>query len=197
MRMNYYEQQLVNEWRKTMSRREAEEHLYEVRRDVNGDPFKQLQPERTRYAYGNKQEAKRERIQEEVDRMAEGKPIDPEHPILRKYIPKEFGTDLRYLNKSEFQTMRAEMASYYGVPEWWFDDSDLTCQETKVPEYKAMLMKPNRKAYELLLHKKTKLDGLAMLLQLEGLDFNRMIFRPGMFVHYAIACQEEALGIKK
>ena len=188
MRMNGYEQQLVNKWRRTMSRREAEEHLYEVREEQNGDPYEQLRPER--YAPGVKQEMKRESIKAAVDNEAIGKAVDPEHPVLRKYIPAEWGTEVGGLTKAAHQTMKADIATTYDIPIWILDISNLETQETKIPEFKERISKPNRSAYELLSRKKTRLDGLSKLL---GREIYELFWDPYRLVSYAKECQENAL----
>ncbi len=188
MIMNKYEQQLVNQWRRTMSRREAEEHLHKVREEQNGDPYEQLRPER--YAPGVKQEMKRERIQAAVDREAKGKAVDPEHPVLRKYIPAEWGTNLDGLTKAAYQTMKAEIASTYDIPVWILDIGYLATQETKIPEFKERISKPNRRAYELLSHKKTRLKGLTELL---GSEIYELFSDHYRLVSYAKECQKNAL----
>ena len=188
MRMNGYEQQLVNKWRRTMSRREAEEHLYEVREEQNGDPYEQLRPDR--YAPGVKQEMKRERIKAAVDSEVKGKAVDPEHPVLRKYIPAEWGTEVGGLTKAAYQTMKADIASTYDIPIWILDISNLETQETKIPEFKERISKPNRSAYELLSRKKTRLDGLSKLL---GREIYELFWEPYRLVSYAKECQENAL----
>lgn len=184
MRMNGYEQQLVNKWRRTMSRREAEKHLYEVREEQNGDPYEQLRPER--YAPGVKQEMKRERIKAAVDNET----VDAEHPVLRKYIPAEFGTEVGGLTKAAHQTMKADIASTYDIPIWILDISNLETQETKIPEFKERISKPNHSAYELLSHKKTRLDGLNKLL---GREIYELFWDPYSLVGYAKECQENVL----
>ena len=187
MRMNRYEQQLVNKWRRTMSRREAEEHLREARAEQNGDEFEQLRPER--YAPGVKQEMKRERIKAEVDNESKGKAVDPEHPVLRKYIPAEWGTDVGGLTRAAYRTMKADIASTYDIPIMILEISNLEKHETKIPEFKDRISKPNRKAYELLSRKKTRLDGLSELL---GREIYELFWDPYRLVSYAKECQENA-----
>lgn len=188
MIMNRYEQQLVREWRRTMSRREAEKHLYEVREEQNGDPYEQLRPER--YAPGVKQEMRRERIKATVDNEAKGKAVDPEHPVLRKYIPAEWGTDVGGLTKAAYQTMKADIASTYDIPIWILNISKLETQETKIPEFKERISRPNHSAYKLLSQKKTRLDGLSKLL---GKEIYELFLDPYRLVSYAKECQEKVL----
>lgn len=188
MRMNGYEQQLVNEWRRTMSRREAEEYLYEVREEQNGDPYAQLRP--VKYAPGVKQEMKRQRIKDAVDKEAKGKAVDPEHPVLRKYIPAEWGTEVGGLTKAAYRTMKADIAATYDIPIWILEISNLETQETKIPEFKERISKPNRSAYELLSRKKTRLDGLSKLL---GREIYELFWDPYRLVSYAKECQENVL----
>lgn len=190
MRMNGYEQRLVNQWRMSMSRRDAEAHLYEVREEINGDPYEQLRPERVKYAPGVKQEIKRERIRTEVDEEAKGKPIDPEHPVLRKYVPEEWGTGTEGLTKAEHQTMKADIAETYDIPIWILDISNLERNETRIPEFKEAISKPNKKAYELLSYKKTRLDGLFELL---GKDLYDMFADHYRLVRYAKEAQEASM----
>jgi hypothetical protein len=188
MIMNRYEQQLFNELRRTMSRREAEEYLYEAREEQNGDPYEQLRPER--YAPGVKQEMKREKIKAAVDRRAKGKAVDPEHPVLRKYIPAEWGTDVSGLTKAAHQAMKADIATTYDIPVWILYISILETQETKIPEFKERISKPNRRAYELLSRKKTRLSGLFELL---GKEIYELFLEPYKLVSYAKECQENVL----
>ena len=190
MRMNGYEQQLVNKWRRTMSRREAEEHLYEVREEQNGDPYEQLRPEKVKYAPGVKQEIKREKIKDAVDKEARSKAIDPEHPVLRKYIPAEWGTEVGGLTKAAYQTMKADIASAYDIPIWILDISSLETHETHIEEFKKRISKPNRSAYELLSRKKTRLEGLNRLL---GREIYELFWDPHRLVGYAKECQEQVL----
>lgn len=49
-----YERNLLNKWQRYMSRREAEERLYELREEVNGDPYEQLHE--PKYGSGVRQE---------------------------------------------------------------------------------------------------------------------------------------------
>ena len=188
MVMNGYEQQLVNKWRRTMSRREAEEYLYEVREEQNGDPYEQLRPKR--YAPGVKQEMKRKKIKAAVDNEAKGKAVDPEHPVLRKYIPAEWGTEVGGLTKATHQTMKADIATTYDIPIWILDISNLETHETKIPEFKERISRPNRSAYNLLSHKKTRLDGLSKLL---GKEIYELFWDPYRLVDYARECQKNVL----
>lgn len=188
MIMNGYERQLFDKLIRTMSRREAEEYLYEAREEQNGDPYEQLRPKR--YAPGVKQEMKREAIKAAVDREAEGKAVDLEHPVLRKYIPAEWGTDVAGLTKAAHQTMKADIARTYDIPLWILDISILETRETKIPEFKKRISKPNRRAYELLSRKKTRLSGLVELL---GKEIYELFLEPYRLVSYAKECQENVL----
>ena len=180
MRMNGYEQQMVNKWMRTMSRRDAEDCLRELRMEQNGDEYQQLRP--VKYAPGVKQEMKREKA-----KAAAAKTVvtDPEHPILRKYLP--FGTDVGALSKAEHQAMKSEMACTYDIPVMILDISSLEIEETKIKIFKERISRKNREAYELLTRKKTRLTGLYKLL---GDDIYEMFWSPYQLVAYAIECQE-------
>ena len=143
-----------------------------------------------KYAPGVKQEMKRERIRAAVDSEAEDKAVDPEHPVLRKYVPAEWGTEVGGLTKAAYQTMKADIATTYNIPIWILEISKLELEETKIPEFKERISKPNKAAYELLSHKKTKLDGLAKLL---GEEIYELFWDPYRLVSYAKECQEKVL----
>ncbi len=192
MRMNQFEMKLVNKWRQTMSRREAEQQLYDLREEENGDPYKQLRPERVKYAPGVKEAEKRQKAKKEAEKQ---KPVDPDHPILSKYTQIKFdgySCPEWALTKAELQAMRGEMAKHYGVDSVVFYIGSFDTNEKKVPELKKRLFTPNRKAYELLCRKKKKLEGLHMIV---GDDLWQFIGLPDQLVWYARECQECVLGL--
>lgn len=170
-----------------MSRREAEERLYELREEVNGDPYEQLHG--PKYGPGVRQEEKRARARKAASKS---KPVaDPEHPILRKYIPAEWGTDTGGLTKTALQAMQSEIAEHYGVPTWIVASSRLQENETKIPEFLRRMSTPNAKAMELLKVRKTAGQGICLLL---GDELSSMFFDIRMLRQYAIAMQSGKQG---
>lgn len=182
-----YERNLLNKWQRCMSRREAEERLYELREEVNGDPYEQLHG--PKYGPGVRQEEKRARARKAASKS---KPVaDPEHPILRKYIPEEWGTDTGGLTKAALQAMQSEIAEHYGVPTWIVASSRLQENETKIPEFLRRMSTPNAKAMELLKVRKTAGQGICLLL---GDELSSMFFDIRMLRQYAIAMQSGKQG---
>ena len=166
-----------------MTRREAEEKLYDLREEINGDPYEQLQP--PHYGPGSKQVEKRGKARKAANRQ---QVTDPEQPILRKYIPAEWGTDTEGLTKAALQAMQSEIAEHYGVPTWIVASSQLQKNETKIPEFLRRMSTPNAKAMELLKVRKTAGQGICLLL---GDELSSMFFDIRMLRQYAIAMQSK------
>ena len=181
---NYFEQRLFDKWLQTMSKEDAEELLKRLRREQNGDDSDvslQIRYDQRRRP-GAKRESRRMHIIEAANRRAINMETDPEHPVLRKYVPAQLGTDTSHMTKIYFQAMKADIAQSYGVPLRILEASSLVEHETKIPELKKRLETPNQDAYKLLLNKETKHQGLRQLI---GDELYGLFRDPGVLASYA------------
>ena len=189
MFMSEYERHIYNNLRQEMPKRDAEAYIYELREKESGSQYQVLHA--PKYGPGARAQIKRERAMEAADRNAEGIPEDPEHPVLRKYVPADCGTETSFLSKAQMQALRTEISERYDIPYNILEQTYLEKDEKRIPEFMDRLSQPDQNAYNMLCRKKTRLDGLYVLLQE---DMYGYLNNPFQFVPLAKEIQRKALG---
>ena len=191
MYMNRRERQIAgHKMAQGMTRSEAEEYIEDLRVQQNGDYNTPLRSEHR--TQGEKRRNACAQAKKRADEGSKGKKLDPEHPILRKYVPEGIAPkDYAYLPKAQVRALREEISEVYGIPEQILDASRLIENELMIPKLIEKCSVPNRAAYTLLCQKKQKLKGMQQILGQELLD---LFWDPTQAVNFIRSLQEKALG---